>query len=447
MSLRATVLLSLLATALFTALLIGTEQWGVGRHVDDGSVRYKFLLEDVSDRYIYQQRGRWLPSGRTPYLQEHSEYPQLSTWLFGLPYLFFDHHVPEGRAQRDIEFRQHEDDTAAYFDVHHVSMGLSLFALAALTAACLVRLRASAGWALLLFLPGTVYFAFNRFDAWPAVFVALAVWQQLRGRRKSAAVALALGAMMKWYPILLLPMFLAQNLYEQRTSATGGGVWWRHLPRAVIAPGLAATAAMAAILGITWFWDGGGWEAVSYVYQHHADRPPNPPSLVYALRSPERWSWVPRGMARGIESLLPALQFAPALVLALFPVRSRRALLLGALCVVLGFAQFGKVFSPQWVCWVAPLAILLAPRSRLCLALVVLLQLLIYVQIPVLYYERMGVPGASLNGASGFWAVCDLRIALLFTFWAWSLVAFLRTVWRGEDTPGSEPTPMPTVAT
>jgi hypothetical protein len=434
MSLRATVLASLLATVGLTLALISTEQWGVGRRADD-TVRYKFLLEDISDRYIYQQRGRWLPSGRTPYLQEHSEYPQLATWLFGLPYLFFDNHVPEGRAQRNDEFVQHKDDTAAYFDLHHVSMGLSLFALVALSAACLARLSSSPGWALLLFLPGTAYFSFNRFDAWPAAFVALAVLQQLRGRPKAAAFALGLGAMMKWYPILLVPLFLAHNLAVERAAAESAGrsgVWWRHLPRAVIVPGLAATAALAAVLGITWLWDGGGWEAVSYVYRHHADRPPNPPSLVYALRSPERWSWVPRGMAGVVECVLPALQFAPALVLALFPVRSRRALLLGALCVVLGFAQFGKVFSPQWVCWVVPLAILLAPRSRLCLGLVIALQVLIYVQIPVLYYERMGVPGASLNGANAFWAVCDLRIALLFGFWAWSLAAFLRTVWRGE---------------
>lgn len=433
MSLRATVLLSLLATAALTVLLIGTEQWGLGRRADDDSVRYKFLLEDVSDRYIYQQRGRWLPSGRTPYLQEHSEYPQLSTWLFGLPYLFFGHHVPEGRAQTNVEFREARSDSAAYFDLHHVSMGLSLFALAALTALCLAQLGRPPGWALLLFLPGTAYFAFNRFDAWPAAFVALAVLQQLRGRTKRAAVALALGAMMKWYPILLLPLFLAHNLQVQRADDTG--VWWRHLPRAVIVPGLAAAATLAVILGITFFWDGGGWAAISYVYEHHAGRPPNPPSLVYALRSPERWSWVPAGVAKGIESLLPALQFAPALLLALFPIRSRRTLLLGALCVVLGFAQFGKVFSPQWVCWVVPLALLLAPRSRLCVALVVLLQLLIYVQIPVLYYERMGVPGATLANADAFWAVCDLRIMLLFVFWAWSLAAFLRTVRHSEPDP------------
>ena len=120
-------------------------------------------------------------------------------------------------------FVQAKDDSAAYFDIHHVSMGLSLFALVALSAACLSLLGASPGWALLLFLPGTTYFSFNRFDAWPAALVALAVWQQVRGRPKSAAFALGLGAMMKWYPILLVPLFLAHNLAAERAAAEHEG--------------------------------------------------------------------------------------------------------------------------------------------------------------------------------------------------------------------------------
>ena len=116
--------------------------------------------------------------------------------------------------------------------------------------------------------------------------------------------------------------------------------------------------------------------------------------------------------------------------------RSRQALLLGSLTVVLAFAQFGKVFSPQWICWVSPLAVLVAPVAWVPLVLVVVLQVLIYVQIPVLYYARMTDPasaslGASgLEGASAFWAVSDTRLALLALFWAWSCWAFLRTVMR-----------------
>jgi hypothetical protein len=55
----------------------------------------------------------------------HSEYPQLATWMFGLPYLFFESHVPVGRAQTTAEFNAHPEDSPRYFDLHHVVMAVS----------------------------------------------------------------------------------------------------------------------------------------------------------------------------------------------------------------------------------------------------------------------------------------------------------------------------------
>ncbi|HZM00581.1 MAG TPA: glycosyltransferase 87 family protein [Planctomycetota bacterium] len=433
MGLRATVLLSVLGTAAILTLLLATHEWGAGRR-PDGQPRYPFLLEDVSDRYIYQQRGRWLPARREPYVEEHSEYPQLATWVFGLPYLFFESHVPVGRAQTTAEFKAHPEDSRRYFDLHHVVMAVSYVGLLAVTAALLRELGHPPGWALLLLLPGTAYFAFNRFDAWPAALAGLALLLQLRGRRLGAAAVLGLGAMMKWYPLLLVPLFLAHNL----ASDTRPGAGWRErlaaLPRAVLAPGLAAAAVILAILGVTWV-GGGGWEAVSYVYESQGGRVHNPPSLAAAILEPWRWGLLPLSAHPAVYRVLFVLQVLPAVVLALFPVRSPRALLLGCLCVVLAFAQFGKVFSPQWICWVAPLALLLAP-DVVPLALAVVLQILIYVQIPLLYFARMtdpavaGLGAGGLEGATAFWVVSDARIALLALFWAWSCWAFARTVRR-----------------
>ena len=449
MGLRATALLSILGVGLVLAVLLATHEWGFGWH-PDGAPHYRFLLEDVSDRYVYQMRGRWLPSGRTPYLQEESEYPQLATWLFAAPYLFFTSAGPVGRAQTAREFNEARADSARYFDLHHVSMAISLLALLLLTALGLRELGHAPGWALLLFLPGTVYFSFNRFDAWPASFVALALLLQFRGRRLGAAAALALGAMMKWYPILLLPLFLSHNLHGRPERADAGGEAPRpgpqrsllaRLPGAVLLPGVVAALLCVAILGVTYCWDHGGMAAVTWVYKKQGFRPPNPPSLVWALAGPGRWGWVPEAAMDRLTGALQWLQFLPGFALALLPVRSRRSLLWGSLVVVLAFAQFGKVFSPQWVVWVAPIAVLLAPVSTASLLFNVVLQVLIYVQIPVLWYATMRSGPADLEpgaGAGAFWAVCDARIVLLFLFWAWSLGAFLRTVLRGRQ-PESAP--------
>ena len=111
-----------------------------------------------------------------------------------------------------------------------LALRVLLLALLALTAANLRALGHGPGGALLLFLPGTLYFSFNRFDAWPAAFVALAFLMQWKDRRLGAAAALGLGAMMKWYPILLVPLFLAHNLGTERARGHG---FVAALPRAV----------------------------------------------------------------------------------------------------------------------------------------------------------------------------------------------------------------------
>jgi len=431
---------ALLAGAL--ALLLSTTQWGVGsRPWFEGATRtrWQYLLEDVHDRGVYQQRGRWLPAGVAPYLGEHSEYPELATWMLGLPYLAIPHHVPEGgyaqvrdeQGRRVVSAEESADlaaDQAAYFDAFHVMMALGLFALLAATVANLRALGQAPAWALLLFLPATLYFGFNRYDAVPSAMVSAALLLHLRGRERTAALVLGLAAMMKWYPILLLPMFCA---HATRARRERGEPWGRALARGVVVPGLVAGGVCLAVLGVTFLWNGGGLEAASYVYKHHAARGANQSSILFALTRPERWGVFELAREPALSKASTLLQFLPAALLALLPVRSREALLSGCLLVVVGFVTFSKVFSPQWILWISPLAILLAPRRRLLLALLVALELLIYLQIPVLHYggpaEVDGQP-LLMRPLAAFWTVCDLRIATLVALWAWCLVTFLRAV-------------------
>jgi hypothetical protein len=102
----------LLGAALIAAalgVLLSTREWGFGRQPDfvpdpklsaaeneAHAARFPMLLEDQYDRLAYPKRGRWVASGATPYLEEFSEYPQLTTWLMGLPYLCFEHGVAAG---------------------------------------------------------------------------------------------------------------------------------------------------------------------------------------------------------------------------------------------------------------------------------------------------------------------------------------------------------------
>lgn len=431
------------------ALLLATTQWGLGsRPWLDGTTRTRWpnLLEDTHDRGVYQQRGRWLPAGLAPYLGEHSEYPELATWMFAAPYLVIEHHVPEGgyeqgrdeHGKRRIAPEELEDlaaDQGAYFDAFHGMMALGMLALLAATVANLRALGHAPGWALLLFLPASLYFGFNRYDAVPAAMVSGALLLHLRGRQKSAALVLGLAAMMKWYPILLLPMLCAHATRERRER---GEPWGSALVRALIVPGLIAGGVCLAVLGVTFVWNGGGLEAASYVYKHHAARGANQSSILSALTVPERWGLLGVQSQASIASIFTLLQFLPAALLALLPVRSRDALLTGCLLVVTGFVTFSKVFSPQWILWISPLVVLLVPGRPLLLALLVALEFLLYLQVPVLHYggpaEVDGLP-VMMQPLPAFWVVCDLRIATLVALWAWSLAAFVRSVLGRSNAP------------
>lgn len=425
-------------------LLLATHEWGLGsRPWLEGTTRtrWQYLLEDVHDRGVYQQRGRWLPAGTAPYLGEHSEYPELATWMLGLPYLVIGHHVPEGgygqerdaQGKRVVSQRERDDlaaDHAAYFDAFHVLMAFWLLALFAATIANLRALRAAPGWAFLLFLPATLYFGFNRYDAAPAALVAWALFLHLRGRAKGAALLLGLAAMTKWYPILLLPMFCAHGVRERLAS---GEDLRGALRRGLLLPGLVAGGVCLAVLAVTFAWSGGGLEAVGYVYKHHGARGVNQSSMLAALTSPERWGLFDASAQGRLGTLFTLLQFLPAVLLALVPVRTREGLVLGCLTVVACFVAFSKVYSPQWILWISPLSILLVPRRPLLLALLVALESLIYLQAPVLHYggpaEVDGQP-LLMQPLAAFWAVCDLRIAVLVGLWCWSLATFLRQARR-----------------
>jgi len=80
---------------------------------------------------------------------------------------------------------------------------------------------------------------------------------------------------------------------------------------------------------------------------------------------------------------------------------------------------------------VAPLAILAGTWTRWAVLLLVLADLVTWVQIPLLFYEFVGNPEYT-ELSPALRAAITARIVVLALFWAWSLAAFLRTVGRPE---------------
>lgn len=491
-------------------LVLATEGWGLGRN-DAGQPSWPMLLEDESDRAAYQLRGRWLASGGVPYLDEYSEYPQLTTWTMALPYLVMDHGVERGepfgsearlaavfesaglgsdaleRCLKDLRNRPFDaatvdlpgsaasqwtarlaavdpdldraavqasvadawrarrawrDEIAAnrksYGNLHQVLMAVLLAALLSVTTANLRSLGQRPEWALLLLLPPGLYYAFSRFDLLVTLLVALAVAARLRDRARTAGVLLGLAIMAKWYPVVLVPLFLSHGFHRARHKAALGGsplTWRTALMPEVIVPGLCTTSVVGAVLGVTWFWGDGGLAAVRVLFDYHGQvRVNNVSALLTALVDSRQLGWFSDDALPRLKSVFSVAQLLPGFVLALLPLRRRDSWLLACLAATLSAVVFSKFFSPQWVVWGTPLMLLLASRQRLLLAGALLLETLAYLQLPVIHYN------AQLSGDFDlFWMVNRVRMAVLCGFLVWVLVLAIRDALRAQTAEDGAP--------
>ena len=495
-----------LALLAYLTLVLATDGLGIG---DDGSGRpaWPGLLEDDYDRQAYQQRGRWIASDGRPYLDEFSEYPQLTTWLMGVPYLLFDHGVqrgePYGAKQRlralyqrtempgeaDALFKQfiarpYSPEAAAasdslvelhapaladaagvsgdearaalddawressvyveelkrnartYGDLHHILMAAWLAVLLALSVALLRELGGAPAWALLLLLPASLYFGFNRFDAVVTTLVAAALLLQLRGRRLAAALMLGLAVMTKWFPIALAPL-LFSYAYRRARREQPEARPLQLVTRTWIAPGAVLGAVVFACLAITWLWGGGGWAAVRFVFDWHAEvRVPNKSSLLMALTSDQQWGLFDASARPGLEKAFKLLQLAPGFALACLPLRTPRALIAACLTATLSAVLFSEFFSPQWVLWITALALLLAPGWRRFAVLAVALELLLRAQMLLhSHVYALGLVDGSMSPTwAPFWAVNSLRTVAMLVFLGVSLWTLLGEVRRPSAT-------------
>lgn len=301
--------------------------------------------ETVNDLFVYRTYADLFLDGLLPFRDVAFEYPPLGAlplWLAGL-------------AGTD------EPTYRAAFAVLMLAAALA----ALLLTGRLARLTGGRERAALLAFAALPLLAGamvrTHFDLLP-VALALAALAAVAAGRVEAGLALAgIGAMTKAFPLLVAFVALAWLLGrgERRSAARGA----------------AALAATLALIGGAWVAVSpeGAWDAVAY----HVERPVQvesvPAALLYAGdavglgEAPEatfshRSDGLPSGAAdalgTGIAVLLAAVLAWIGWTAAHRP--GTRALVLAALAAIAAFATLGKVLSPQFVIWVAPLGALAA---------------------------------------------------------------------------------------
>jgi uncharacterized membrane protein len=314
------------------------------------SLNYIRWFNDNNDRWIYMQLGEWFPQHSLPFVIVPSEYAQIPTYLFGLLYLF----IPTSDVQR------------VYF-LHSSIFSLLMLVILFFTIRMLYAMLPGRKWlAYLMFLPGTLYFTYNRFDILPAF---LALWSLLLLRRQkfvATGVLLGIGTLTKWYPALLLPVYLSYDyaLYKR--------VNWKMILAFTI------TCILIALPTILT----GGLAAFLEPYLLHAGRGLEQVSLPMLLLL----FFSNIGLYPSLELLTYAflvLQFLPAPLGLFAHIDTEEKLLQWNILVIGAFIVFSRIYSPQWLLWLMP-CLILAVRNWFDVALIIFYNLVTYMNFPII---------------------------------------------------------------
>ncbi|MBL8799325.1 MAG: hypothetical protein JNM56_35900 [Planctomycetia bacterium] len=324
------------------------------------------------------------------------EYPPPALLIFRLAWPDAPAHVPpavlDGLHNSIVEHYPRTDAERALWQRFRLAMRITqtlmMLSLLGLMAVLCVGYEPDAGltgpvW--LLVLPGALYFALNRFDVLPALLTALSFCCLGRQRIAASAAFLALGVLVKVYPVLLAPLVARYLLDRPRAVLTWIAVFGGVLLAGLLPPFL------------VWGWDA-TWSPIRFQMTRHLEMG----WTVYGVILPTSWGH-PTLWGR-------CLRLGSVVLVGLLLVWRRPhdlADLLGRSAVVLVvFVALQVFYSPQWILWLTPLLAPLCRNRPAVLGLTVALDLLTFTSFPLIY---------DLPGLSGEAAVRDvLRVVLVW---------------------------------
>lgn len=376
------------------------DTWG------DSQARYTHMC--YSDLpYLYTGRG--FAELSWPYTDdagvrsrfEVMEYPVgISYWAWATAHVT---HWLNGSPDLESRYQQSTGDVAASAEVQRekrifvIVNAIGFAALALLAAWLLAGVNPRRPWDAAAFAlsPALLLTGLVNWDLVAVVFVAAALWAWARERPVLTGVLIGLGTAVKLYPLFLLGGILIICLRQKRIRdfavATLGaiGAWLvANLPAYVSGPEQwkvfwSFNSDRGADLGSVWL-----------VVQQALDRTGN--AFAFEPSTINLGSW-----------LFFGAWCVGVLALGLTSPSTPRLAQLGFL-IVAGFLLVNKVYSPQYVLWLLPLAVLARPRWR---------DLLIWQAGEVLYFAAVwwylgGFLAPASGGDAGFyWVATLMRIA------------------------------------
>jgi hypothetical protein len=328
--------------------------------------------ERVNDLFVYRSFAAPVLAGGLPYRDVFFEYPPLAAPAIVIPGI-------AGTA---------EDEFRLAFAVWTLVLaGLVVLlcgALAARTAGD--RRRALFAAALAPLACGALLR--THFDFAPVVVVLAALWLVCADRPRAGLALLGVGALVKGFPLVAVPVVLAWLL--------GGG-----RRREAVQGALACLAVLVAGAGMAL---AAGPDGAVDAVRYHLERPVQLESPVAMVLlgldgigageavsvSSHRSDGLLHPLDGAVSALVALALVAVLALLAGLAARDgdRRRLVLASLAAVTAFAALGKVLSPQFVIWVLPLGALAFAWRLHALAFAVLAAaVLTQVEFPAHYFD------------------------------------------------------------
>ncbi|WP_435747325.1 glycosyltransferase family 87 protein [Nocardioides sp. SYSU DS0663] len=355
--------------------------------------------------FLYTDRGlaerAWPYSGDEDLRARYRvmEYPVgISYWAWGTAWVAqWADHFPglpdlDERSGQAVETLFGTEEIRSEIWWYVVVNALGLGALALLTAWFLSRTHRRRPWDAMVFAasPVLALTALVNWDLLAVVLVAAATWAWSRDRPLLTGVLIGLGTATKLYPMLLLGAVLVICLRERRIRELGHAV-----AGALIAWVLANLPALLT-----------GAEQWRVFWSFNSERGADLGSLWLVLQQATGTTITPHTINLWSWGLL-GLWCLGVLVLGLRAPETPRLAQL-AFLVVAGFLLVNKVYSPQYVLWLLPLAALAVPRWR---------DQLVWQATEVVYFASVWwYLGEYLTPAGGgdagfYWLAIVLRVA------------------------------------
>jgi uncharacterized membrane protein len=249
-------------------------------------------------------------------------------------------------------------------------------------------------------------------DLLAVLFTAGALWAWARGRPLLAGVLVGLGVATKLYPLFLLGAFLVECLWSERRGRRRLGRW---------AIAVAGAAGAWLLVNLPALLDGAS--AWRYFWTFNQDRGADLGSLWLVADQLGVHSDASR--INAVSGVLFAAACLAVLALGVrAPQRPRAAQI--AFLVVAAFLIVNKVYSPQYVLWLLPLAVLARPRWR---------DLLIWQACELAYFAAVWIYlGGWLAPSSGDNPTAyQLAIVVRVLGELYLMAVVARDLWTGDD--------------